>query len=74
MSERVGRGVLDCPLCKLVIIGGYSDLIRHLKVDHPLESVGVVDEDGRTVFERVKKAQKEAPAADVQNALVDSDE
>jgi len=71
MSERKGRGIFDCPECHVAIIGGYGDLLKHVKSAHPLAADIMVDGDtGLTLADRIKKAQKKALKADIQDKMV----
>lgn len=50
--------LFDCPECETSIIGKYSDLLKHVRDEHPLAAKIVVDSDGKTVADRIKDAQK----------------
>lgn len=70
-SGRQGRGVLDCPVdgCQASIIGLYGDLLTHVQTEHPYQRL-LADEDGETVIDRIKNAQKDALKADIQEQMV----
>ena len=73
-QSRHGCGIFDCPVdgCHEAIIGAYRDLLDHFDDDHPLAAVVDVEE-GITLPERVKQAQRAALEADIQEQMVVSD-
>lgn len=68
-EQRHGCGVFDCPLnnCDDIILGSYSDLIRHVD-GHPLARL-VVNEDGTHLVDEIKKARSEALSKDIRQVF-----
>jgi len=76
MGDRHGRGFFDCPVeeCEETIVGSYGELLAHVESKHPLDDL-FVDEELKSVTDRIKEAQKEALEKDIREKLVvDSDE
>lgn len=72
--ERHGQGVMDCPECPVLIIGGYSDLLDHVRDEHR-EVAMEPGENGETLLSRIQTAQERALARDIENRMVvDGDE
>ncbi len=65
--------IFDCPECETPIIGEYRDLLAHVRDEHPLVKIRV-DENGETVLDRIKKAQKERLKNRINEEMVVGDE
>lgn len=65
--------IFDCPDCETAIIGRYGDLLTHVRDEHPLAAKLLVNEDGETVEDRIKTAQKDRLKQRIEDEMVVSE-
>lgn len=71
MDDRHGHGVFECPVeaCDVTIVGGYTDLLRHVR-EHPLATLVADDDTGESIVEQIKDARAAALKRDIRELFL----